>query len=70
MKGILNWYSNVQNHSSILIYFRNKNEVVQKCKTQENKILCQAVVRHTFNPSTWEAEAGRFLSSRPAWSTE
>jgi hypothetical protein len=23
-----------------------------------------------FNPSTWEAEAGRSLSSRPAWSTE
>jgi hypothetical protein len=23
-----------------------------------------------FNPSTWEAEAGGFLSSRPAWSTE
>ena len=23
-----------------------------------------------FNPSTWEAEAGRFLSSRPTWSTE
>jgi hypothetical protein len=30
----------------------------------------QAVVAHAFNPSTWEAEAGRFLSSRPAWSTE
>jgi hypothetical protein len=29
-----------------------------------------AVVAHAFNPSTWEAEAGRFLSSRPAWSTE
>jgi hypothetical protein len=28
------------------------------------------VVAHAFNPSTWEAEAGRFLSSRPAWSTE
>jgi hypothetical protein len=28
------------------------------------------VVLHTFNPSTWEAEAGGFLSSRPAWSTE
>jgi tellurite resistance protein TehA-like permease len=28
------------------------------------------VVAHTFNPTTWEAEAGRFLSSRPAWSTE
>jgi hypothetical protein len=30
--------------------------------------MCRAVVVHTFNPSTWEAEAGRFLSSRPAWS--
>ena len=29
----------------------------------------QAVVVHAFNPSTWEAESGRFLSSRPAWST-
>jgi hypothetical protein len=29
-----------------------------------------AVVAHAFNPSTWEAEAGGFLSSRPAWSTE
>jgi hypothetical protein len=28
------------------------------------------VVSHTFNPSTWGAEAGGFLSSRPAWSTE
>jgi hypothetical protein len=32
--------------------------------------MCQAVVVHAFNPSTWEAEAGEFLSSRPAWSTE
>jgi hypothetical protein len=29
-----------------------------------------AVVAHAFNPSTWEAEAGRFLSLRTAWSTE
>jgi hypothetical protein len=29
-----------------------------------------AVVAYAFNPSTWEAEAGGFLSSRPAWSTE
>jgi hypothetical protein len=28
-----------------------------------------AVVVHTFNPSTWEAEAGGFLSLRQAWST-
>jgi hypothetical protein len=35
-----------------------------------NFLVCQAVVAHAFNPSTWEAEAGGFLSSRPAWSTE
>ena len=29
----------------------------------------QGVVAHTFNPSTWEAEAGGFLSSRPACCT-
>jgi hypothetical protein len=28
------------------------------------------VVAHAFYPSTWEAEAGGFLSSRPAWATE
>jgi hypothetical protein len=28
------------------------------------------VVAHTSSPSTWEAEAGRFLSSRPTWSTK
>jgi hypothetical protein len=28
------------------------------------------VVVHTFNPSTWEAEAGGFLSLWPAWSTK
>jgi hypothetical protein len=27
-------------------------------------------VAHAFNPSTWEAEAGGFLNSRSAWSTE
>ena len=30
----------------------------------------QAVVAYRFNHSTWEAEAGGFMSSRPAWSTE
>jgi major histocompatibility complex class I len=28
------------------------------------------VVEHAFNPSTWEAETGGFLSLRPAWSTK
>jgi hypothetical protein len=32
--------------------------------------VCQAMVAHAFNPSTWEAEAGGFLSSRPDWSTK
>jgi hypothetical protein len=33
-------------------------------KSEDNR---QAVVAQAFNPSTWEAEAGRFLSLRPAW---
>jgi hypothetical protein len=28
------------------------------------------VVVHTVKTSNWEAEAGRFLTSRPDWSTE
>jgi hypothetical protein len=35
-----------------------------------NSSACWAVVAHAFNPNTREAEAGGFLSSRPAWSTE
>ena len=31
---------------------------------------CRAMVAHAFNPSTWEAEVGRFLSSRHACTTE
>jgi hypothetical protein len=38
-------------------------------RSQETK-RSQAVVAHDFNLSTWEAEAGGFLSSRPAWSIE
>jgi hypothetical protein len=33
----------------------------------QNKILVLTVLSYAFNPSTWEAEAGGFLSSRPAW---
>jgi hypothetical protein len=36
-------------------------------KKQRHKL---GVVAHAFNPSTREAEAGGFLSSRPAWSTK
>jgi hypothetical protein len=36
----------------------------------QNIIQGRAVVVHAFNPSTQEAEAGGFLSLRPACSTE
>jgi hypothetical protein len=38
----------------------------QACRSL-SKIPDNRRVAHAFNPSTWEAEAGRFLSSRPAW---
>jgi hypothetical protein len=44
---------------------RNNNK--KKKKKTRNK---PGMVAHAFNPSTWEAEAVGFLSSRPAWSTK
>jgi hypothetical protein len=41
-------------------------------RTQTSCVRCKkccAGVVHVFNPGTWEAEAGGFLSLRPAWST-
>jgi hypothetical protein len=54
---------------------KNKNKTKQtdrqtdRQKEKEND-QSWAMVVHAFNPSTWEAEAGGFLSSRPAWSTK
>jgi hypothetical protein len=42
---------------------QNKERILKPAKKP-------GVVVHTFIPSAWEAEAGEFLSSRPAWSTE
>ena len=36
----------------------------------KKKMSRLGMVAHVFNPSTREAEAGRFLSSRPVWSTK
>jgi hypothetical protein len=46
-----------------LFYFSEKNNL-------EKSFPEPGVVAHAFNPSTREAEAGGFLSSRPAWSTK
>jgi hypothetical protein len=37
---------------------------------KKKKKKSRALVAHAFNPSTQEAEAAGFLSSRPAWSTK
>jgi hypothetical protein len=36
----------------------------------KNNVLCQAVVAHAFYLNILEAEAGRSLISKLAWSTE
>ena len=46
-----------------------KVKAMQRSPVSENK-MSGAVVAPAFNPSTREVEAGEFLSSRPAWSTE
>jgi hypothetical protein len=43
---------------------------VSKNKNKQTKKNKPGMVVHSFNLSTQEAEAGRFLSSRPAWSTK
>jgi hypothetical protein len=47
--------------------FLDKNHLP---KLNQDQINNRGVVAHAFNPSTGEAEAGGFLSSRPAWSTK
>jgi hypothetical protein len=47
----------------------NLNLRIKKKKVTKSSVVL-GVVAHAFNPSTWEAEAGGFLSSRPAWSTK
>jgi major histocompatibility complex class I len=43
---------------------------MHKLKVKIKIKIKPGMVAHAFNPSTWEAEAGGFLSLRPAWSTE
>jgi hypothetical protein len=50
----------------------SQRKTKRKTNKQTNKKVSSepGVVVHAFNPSTREAEAGGFLSSRPAWSTK
>jgi hypothetical protein len=59
---LISTWSTTENQSNHL--------AIKKIKRIKKKKKSWAVVVHAFNPSTGEAEAGRFLSSRPAWSTE
>jgi hypothetical protein len=53
---------------------KNIKKTKKKKKNKKPMFLRQSltmgVVAHAFNPSTREAEAGKFLSLKPAWSTK
>jgi hypothetical protein len=63
-------HTHIYTHICIYMqYLHKRTQFSSPVPATKNKIG-RAVVLHAFNTSTWEAEAGRFLSLRPAWSTE
>jgi hypothetical protein len=50
--------------------YPDRHREIQRQRHTHKEIQSTGVVAHTFDPSTWEAEADEFLSSRPVWSTE
>jgi hypothetical protein len=50
--------------------WRSVSEGLKNHEAVKNSQTSRAAVTHAFNPSTREAEAGGFLSSRPVWSTK
>jgi hypothetical protein len=47
-----------------------KKQIKTKIITTTENMSSRAVVAHAFSPSTWEAEADRFLSLRPDRATQ
>jgi hypothetical protein len=54
---------------SDVIYLDASSKIVGHCQDRTREWRKERG-QHAFNPSTQEAEAGRFLSLRPAWSTK
>ena len=67
------WPGSVMNRQACTFstsFFLGARYYTQGSHTYYTRVVSSGVVVHAFSPSTWEAEAGEFLSSRPAWSTE
>jgi hypothetical protein len=62
----------VQNTVCVMVYSQSQHSGGRSVEslTVRGQSGKPGVVACAFNPSTWEAEAGGFLSSRPAWSTK
>jgi hypothetical protein len=69
--SVIMLYFNIHIHTHTYIY---KSQFIKYEEKLRNRARKQKKMSgsgpHACNPSTWEAEAGGFLSSRPAWSTE
>jgi hypothetical protein len=55
---------------TVRLCLKTKQKLNSALNADKNVGFWPGVVAHIFNPSTQEAEAGGFLSSRPAWSTK
>jgi hypothetical protein len=70
MKFLGKWMK-LENILSELTQSQNYTHGMYSLKSEaQNTHDKPGVVAQAFNPSTQEAEAGRFLSSKPAWSTK
>jgi hypothetical protein len=69
----LNQQERVSSKSQMLIMVKRIKNMASICWLHgifQKTLQGPGVVVHAFNPSTQEAEAGGFLSSRPPWSTK